>query len=92
MTGGRAYDSEQLDQRLLENYATEIIAPHNVGRVNRPARMAGPCAATGAAGKSSESSPGCITLAGSEPAGNPLPKNFLALLQRACTLILRRRL
>jgi len=36
MIGDRAYDSEKLDQRLLENYATEMIAPHNVGRVNPP--------------------------------------------------------
>jgi len=36
MIGDRAYDSEKLDQRLLEHYATAMIAPHNVGRVNPP--------------------------------------------------------
>ena len=36
MIGDRAYDSEKLDQRLLDRYATEMIAPHRVGRVNPP--------------------------------------------------------
>ena len=36
MIGDRAYDSEKLDQQLLDSYATEMIAPHNVGRVNPP--------------------------------------------------------
>ncbi len=36
MIGDRAYDSEKLDQQLRDGYATEMIAPHNVGRVNPP--------------------------------------------------------
>jgi transposase len=36
MIGDRAYDSEKLDQQLLDRYATEMIAPHKVGRVNPP--------------------------------------------------------
>jgi transposase len=36
MIGDRAYDSEKLDQQLLDHYATEMIAPHTIGRVNPP--------------------------------------------------------
>src|SRR3990172_7592316 len=36
MIGDRAYDSERLDQQLRDRYGIELIAPHNVGRVNPP--------------------------------------------------------
>ena len=36
LIGDRAYDSERLDQQLRDRYGIELIAPHNVGRVNPP--------------------------------------------------------
>lgn len=36
MIGDVADDSEPLDQRLRDSYGIELIAPHNVGRVNPP--------------------------------------------------------
>ena len=36
MIGDRAYDSERLDRQLRDGYGIELIAPHNVGRVNPP--------------------------------------------------------
>ena len=36
LIGDRAYDSERLDQQLRDRYGIELIAPHNIGRVNPP--------------------------------------------------------
>jgi transposase len=36
MIGDLAYDSEKLDQQLLDNYATEMIAPHKGNRKSPP--------------------------------------------------------
>lgn len=36
MIGDLAYDSEELDDRLLNRYATELIAPHKQNRVSPP--------------------------------------------------------
>ena len=38
MIGDCAYDSEKPDQQLRYSYATEMIAPHNVGHVNPPTK------------------------------------------------------
>jgi transposase len=32
LIGDKAYDSDRLDQRLMENYGTELIAPNKVNR------------------------------------------------------------
>ena len=42
MIGDRAYDSERLDQQLRDRYGIELIAPHNVGRVNPPTQEGRP--------------------------------------------------
>jgi transposase len=36
MIGDLAYDSEKLDEQLLDNYATEMIAPHKGNRTSPP--------------------------------------------------------
>jgi len=36
MIGDRAYDSEPLDELLLEQFGTELIAPHKTNRVATP--------------------------------------------------------
>jgi transposase len=32
LIGDKAYDSDRLDQKLMENYGTELIAPNKVNR------------------------------------------------------------
>ena len=46
MIGDRAYDSERLDQLLRDRYGIELIAPHNVGRVNPPTQDGRPVDST----------------------------------------------
>jgi len=36
MIGDRAYDSEPLDEQLLQQFGTELIAPHKTNRVAAP--------------------------------------------------------
>ena len=51
MIGDRAYDSDPLDQRILEQYGVQLIAPHKFVRVAAATQDGRVCAATGVAGK-----------------------------------------
>ena len=65
----KAYDGDRLDQRLLETYGIELIAPHL--RTRRQPTQDGPhCAVTVAAGGSRGCSPGCVGFGGWSRAGN----------------------
>jgi transposase len=88
MIGDRAYDSEKLDQQLLDNYATEMIAPHNVGRVNPPTQDSRPLRRYRRRCKVERFFAWLHNSRRLVTRWEYNAKNFLAILQLACALIL----
>jgi transposase len=90
MIGDRAYDSEPLDDHVLNHYATEMIAPHRPGRRNPPTQDGRPLRRYRLRWKVERffawlhNSRRLVTR-WEYPA-----ENFLAMLQLACALILLR--
>jgi len=90
LIGDKAYDSDKLDERLWDERAVKLIAPHRRGR-KRPATMTvGSCGATSDAGRRSASSSGSIHPVGWSPATEVKAENFLGFLRLACAFILLR--
>lgn len=64
LIGDKAYDSDGLDQRLRQDWATEMIArTEGAGREKKP-KTAESCVATGGDGRSNASLPGCRAFVG----------------------------
>jgi hypothetical protein len=73
LIGDQAYDSDRLDERMLEEYGTELIAPHRRGRrPDRLLRIVAFCAGTNADGKSNACLRGSITSDDWLSAGNTM--------------------
>ena len=58
LIGDRAYDSDPLDEHLLEEYGVEMIAPHRSNRKKKEPRMAENCVDIKKGGKSKGCLPG----------------------------------
>jgi Transposase DDE domain len=70
LIGDRAYDSDQLDERLLMRYGIEMIAPHTTVRTRTLTQDGRPLRRYAVDGKSNACLRGCITIAASWSAGN----------------------
>ena len=92
MIGDRAYDSEKLDQQLLENYATDLIAPHKLGRVNPPTQDGRPLRRYRRRWNVERFFPWLHNSRRLVTRWEYHAENFLAILQLACALILPRHL
>jgi transposase len=92
MIGDRAYDSEKLDGQLLNNYATEMIAPHKPGRVNPPTQDGRPLRRYRRRWKVERFFAWLHNSRRLVTRWEYHAENFLAMLQLACVLILLRHL
>jgi len=92
MIGDRAYDSEKLDGNLLNNYATEMIAPHRMGRRNPPTQDGRPLRRYRRRWKVERLFAWLHNSRRLVTRWEYHAENFLAMLQLACALILLRHL
>ena len=92
MIGDRAYDSERLDQQLRERYGIELIAPHNVGRVNPPTQDGRPLRRYRRRWKIERFFAWLHNSRRLVTRWEYYPENFLTMLHLACILIFLRHL
>jgi len=92
MIGDRAYDSERLDQQLRDRYGIELIAPHNVGRVNPPTQDGRPLRRYRRRWKIERFFAWLHNSRRLVTRWEYYPENFLTMLHLACILIFLRHL
>lgn len=92
MIGDRAYDSEPLDDHVLNQYATEMIAPHRPGRVKPPTQDGRPLRRYRRRWKVERFFAWLHNSRRLVTRWEYHAENFLAMLQLACALILLRHL
>ena len=92
MIGDTAYDSQKLDERLRDGYGIEMIAPHNVGRVNPPTQDGRPLRRYRRRWKVERFFAWLHNSRRLVTRWEYYAENFLTMLQLACVLILVRHL
>ena len=92
MIGDRAYDSQKLDDRLRAAYGIEMIAPHNLGRVNPSTQDGRPLRRYRRRWKVERFFAWLHNSRRLVTRWEYHAENFLAMLQLACALILLRHL
>ncbi len=92
MIGDTAYDSQKLDDRLRVCYGIEMIAPHNVGRVNPPTQDGRPLRRYRRRWKVERFFAWLHNSRRLVTRWEYYAENFLTMLQLACVLILVRHL